>query len=172
MGDDFMNEIWKNIKGFNDFEVSNLGRVRNARLGLVKSQRSTPTGYKIVDLKENGQRHTRYVHRLVAEAFIENLSDHPQVNHKDENKENNHSGNLEWCSVAYNNSYNERAKRVGQHHKNNHPGRKQVICICTGIAYASLNEAARQTGVNRMSIAYALNGKQKTAGGYRWEVVA
>lgn len=66
------NETWKKVKGFNNFEVSDKGRIRNIKLGLIKSQRKTKTGYMIVDLKENGNKYTRYVHRLVAEAFIEN----------------------------------------------------------------------------------------------------
>lgn len=66
------NETWKKVKGFNNFEVSDKGRIRNIKLGLIKSQRKTKTGYMIVDLKENGNKYTRYVHRLVAEAFIKN----------------------------------------------------------------------------------------------------
>ena len=80
------NETWKKVKGFNNFEVSDKGRVRNIKLGLIKSQRKTKTGYMIVDLKENGNKYTRYVHRLVAEAFIKNAFFYECVNHKDENK--------------------------------------------------------------------------------------
>lgn len=79
------NETWKKVKGFNNFEVSDKGRIRNIKLGLIKSQRKTKTGYMIVDLKENGNKYTRYVHRLVAEAFIENAFFYECVNHKDEN---------------------------------------------------------------------------------------
>lgn len=165
-----MIEIWKPVAGFENFEVSSLGRVRNVALGIIKLQRPDTKGYMMVDLKESGQKRIRYVHRLVGEAFIENPAHHPQINHKDENKANNHVNNLEWCTVAYNNTYNGRAKRVGKHHQNNHPKRKKVICTCTGMIFSSVREAARKTGICNVSISYALSGKQQTAGGYKWEV--
>lgn len=68
-------------------------------------------GYKSVCLcKENIKKSFR-VHRLVAEAFIPNPFNMPVVNHKDEVKSNNHVSNLEWCSVKYNNHYNDGIKK-------------------------------------------------------------
>ena len=114
-----MEEIWKpvNEDGFEGvYEVSNLGRVRSldhkTKRGMVKGKYLKPgvdwQGYHHVVLYNNGVRKVRYIHRLVAIAFIENVYNHPQVNHKDENKANNQVSNLEWCSDSYNLSYGMR----------------------------------------------------------------
>lgn len=66
------------------------------------------TGYSIVCLHKDGEHKNYYIHRLVAEAYIPNPDNLPQVNHKDENKENNSLQNLEWCTHEYNNNYGSR----------------------------------------------------------------
>lgn len=164
-------EIWNKIEGYDNYTVSNLGRVYNIKLKRIKAQRMAPTGYLIADLKQNGVKRTHYVHRLVAEAFISNPENKPCVNHKNEVRTDNECSNLEWCTVAYNNSYNGRAKRVGEHHQKHHPSRKRVRNVDTGEIYSSVRAAGRATGVCSISISYCLNGKQKHAGNYRWEVV-
>ena len=93
-------EEWKDIKGYTRYEVSNKGRVRIKKTKVLKALRQTKTGYMITDLKENGEKQTRYVHRLVCKAFIANELNLPCVNHKDENKQNNDINNLEWCTVS------------------------------------------------------------------------
>lgn len=117
-------EKWKTIKNFDGiYEVSNLGRVRSVdRKGKMKSQSlgyvarkyngkmiaqnlDSRGMYFIVHLSKNGNSYTKLVHRLVAEAFIENPTGLPEVNHIDENKRNNAVTNLEWCDHAYNNNY-------------------------------------------------------------------
>ena len=100
-----MVEIWEKVKDFDNYIVSNKGNVINTKFGILKKQRNTKTGYKIIDLKENGKKKTEYIHRLVAEAFIPNINNLPQVNHIDENKNNAHVNNLEWCSHTYNSMY-------------------------------------------------------------------
>lgn len=165
------NEEWKKVNGFTKYEVSNFGRVRNIHTKELKAIRKTKTGYCITDLKENGKKKTAYIHRLVAEAFVENAFYLPCINHKDENKANNHADNLEWCTIAYNNNYHGRAKRVGEHHKKHHPLCKKVMCVETKEIFHSIQEASRKKNINHMCIAYCLNGKQKSAGGFRWVVV-
>ena len=165
------NERWKDIKGFTRYEVSDLGRVRNKYNKKLKAIRCAKNGYCITDLKEDGVKSTKYIHRLVSEAFVDNPNNLPCVNHKDEDKTNNRFDNLEWCTVAYNNTYNDRAKKVGKHHRTHHPLCKHIRCIETGEIFTSVRDAGRKTNICSMSISYCLNGKQKTAGGYRWEVV-
>lgn len=99
-----MEEIWKDIKGFEGlYQVSNKGNVKN-RFNKLISQENCK-GYLRVHLHKNSKYSHFLVHRLVAEAFIDNSSNLPQVNHKDEDKTNNCVENLEWCDAKYNVNY-------------------------------------------------------------------
>lgn len=114
-----MKEIWKDIEGYvGIYQVSNLGNVKRLRheefkcaqgYRVRKEMQLKPTkdekGYLHVGLCKDGGQITRRVHRLVAEAFIDNPNELPEINHKDENKENNAVDNLEWCTSSYNNNY-------------------------------------------------------------------
>ena len=104
-----MSEEWKQVVGWEGlYEVSNLGRVRSLVRqvhhrcygGKILTQPNAVTGYKCVTLHPG--RKWQLVHRLVAEAFIDNPAQNPQVNHKDGNKKNNIIGNLEWCTASEN----------------------------------------------------------------------
>ena len=107
-------EQWKQIKEFNgEYEVSNLGRVRSMKryygmVGRIMPQTRQPSGrggkltYFAVMLHMNNKSYCRKVHRLVAEAFIPNPDNLPQINHKDGCKTNNHVSNLEWCTAKEN----------------------------------------------------------------------
>ena len=75
--------------------------VKEKKLTASKHSR----GYRTVSLTRNGKTEHRYVHRIVAEAYIPNPQGLPFINHKDEDKTNNFVGNLEWCDVQYNNNY-------------------------------------------------------------------
>ena len=99
-----MSEEWRDIKGYEEkYQVSNLGRVKslkdrygNYREKILKYSKNN-RGYLTVSLCKNSKVKLFTVHRLVAQAFIENSNNYPEVNHKDENKENNRVDNLEWC---------------------------------------------------------------------------
>lgn len=71
-------------------------------------------GYKTVSLTKNGKTRTYFVHRIVAEAFIQNPNNLPMVNHKDEDKTNNYVENLEWCTAKYNNTYGSKTERQAE----------------------------------------------------------
>ena len=115
-------EIWKPIEGYEGlYEVSNTGRVRsfdryvkysNGQIHLHKGKVLSPIkdtdGYLQVVLHCNGKCKTIKVHRLVAQAFIPNPDNLPQINHKDEDKLNNCVENLEWCTAKYNINYGTR----------------------------------------------------------------
>ena len=94
-----MEEIWEEIDDEGRYEVSNLGRVMSWRgdTRILKPRLNTK-GYWIVDLFINKIRHTRLIHRLVAEAFIGDVPDGYQVIHKDGNKYNNRPDNLEFAT--------------------------------------------------------------------------
>lgn len=140
--ENLLNEIWKDIKNYDDlYQVSNYGRVK--RLGVYRTSaryykkgRYYPTkimtssigkhGYCCVQLFDySGSFKTIRIHRLVAEAFIPNPKNKPQVNHKDGNKENNCVNNLEWCTNGENGKHawdnNLRTKNFG---KDNYISRK------------------------------------------------
>ena len=109
-------EYWKPVVGYEGhYQVSNFGRVKSIKFGKeIILKQHIRRGYYSVVLSKNGILKRYSVHRLVAEAFIDNTDNLPQVNHKDENKLNNSVDNLEWCDSEYNNNYGTRNKRVSE----------------------------------------------------------
>ena len=112
-------EEWKYIEGYEGlYQVSNYGRVRSLfyrkknQVQLLKLRKVTK-GYLQVALWKNRKRKDFMVHKLVAEAFIPNPNNYPQINHKDEDKTNNCVENLEWCTNEYNHNYGTRNIRAG-----------------------------------------------------------
>ncbi len=96
-------EIWKNVIGYEGFYmVSNLGRVFSVAGNKIKEPVVTHRGYYEMALYKKTYRKRFKVHRLVAEAFIQNPENKPIINHKDTNKLNNEVGNLEWCTLREN----------------------------------------------------------------------
>lgn len=181
-----MNETWKDIRGYEGiYQISNLGRIKSLvrvknnydinTISLVKvtipekirKPQLSKDGYYRVGLTKNKKQTYFQVHRLVAEAFIPNPDELPQVNHKDENKLNNCVENLEWCTSKYNANYGTRNER--QRKKLYKP----VRCIETGIIYESLMSASDATGVNIGNLSSVCNNRvgYKTTGGYHWEYV-
>ena len=117
-------EEWKNVIGYEGlYEVSNMGNVRNVRRNTLLKLSKNKYGYIRVFLYKNGISTGFQVHRLVAQAFLPNPDNLPQVNHKDEDKSNNRVDNLEWCSQLYNNIYGSRMERQVNTRKlkNEHP---------------------------------------------------
>ena len=112
-----MKEIWKDIKDYEGhYQVSNLSRVKSIKFGKERILKPVTDrhGYLIVGLWQNNKHKTYKVHRLVAEAFLPNPDNLPQVNHKDENKLNNNVDNLEWCTNDYNYHYGTRIERISK----------------------------------------------------------
>ena len=111
-----MKEIFKDIKNYEGlYQVSNLGRVYSIRNNKILKPKLNICGYLSVNLKYKGSHVTKSIHRLVAQTFIENPYNFPQVNHKDEDKTNNCVDNLEWCSAKYNINYGTCRERAAQH---------------------------------------------------------
>lgn len=110
------NEEWRDIEGYYGlYQVSNMGRVKSLKFGKYKilKQRKRPNGYLCVTLCKEGKIKTCSVHRLVGNAFLDNPSNLPCFNHKNEDKTDNRAVNLEPCTHKYNLNYkNAQAKRV------------------------------------------------------------
>ena len=115
-----MEEIWKPINDYPGYEISNLGRVKSYKMdkinGKIMNPYKTTKGYLQIDISLDGRarknRRHLAIHRLVAIAFLPNPNNYPQVNHKDENKENNCVNNLEWCTNDYNCHYGTKIEDV------------------------------------------------------------
>lgn len=121
-------EIWKDIEGYEGlYQISNMGRVKSLAKQTLCGHRKEQTifrnekflslrcnkkGYLQVGLSKNGIRKQFTVHRLVAQTFIPNPNNLPQVNHKDENKTNNCIENLEWCTAEYNCNYGNHKSNI------------------------------------------------------------
>lgn len=107
-----MEEIWKDIPGYEGiYVVSNFGRIRNLVSGKFIKPSQKDDGYCRVCLSKNGCGKCINIHRLVAQVFIPNPDNLPQVNHKDEDKTNNVADNLEWCDAKYNINYGTSQQR-------------------------------------------------------------
>ena len=166
-----MKEEWCEVLGFDIlFEVSNYGRARTRysdKEGYTKEYREMKPrdngkGYLCFNLRQRKRQRTVYVHRLVAEAFIKNPLNFPEINHKDEDKTNNSAENLEWCTHKYNCEYGTRNERGAR--KN----RKAVKCLETGVIFESAEDAAQQLGICKTAILNCIKGRSKTSGGFTW----
>lgn len=180
-------ETWKDIEGYEGiYQVSSFGRVIsmprkvNNRWGYFISKqknikpRISKCGYGFVALYKNNKRKDVRIHRLVANAFLNNLNCYPIINHKDGNKMNNNVENLEWCSYSqntnhaiennlirfYKGSQNKKARKIAQCDLNGN-----VVKVWFGV-----RDVARQTGYSYGNIDQCIRNKRKTAYGYVWRV--
>lgn len=182
-----MKEEWRMCKGFEPFYmVSNLGRVKSVAIYSDKYQKilnrpvektknieTTRDGYKRVTISYYGKQYHCAVHRLVAQAFIDNPNNYPCINHKDENPANNIVTNLEWCTYKYNSNYGTLPRRISKWQTNSPYHSKRVYQYGLDgtfiTSYPSVNEASRVTGkVTGDMIGRVCRGIAKTAGGFKW----
>ena len=180
-------EKWKPIKGFDGYFISSFGRVwSNNQRPRFLCFSVDKCGYSHVKLYKDKKANSRLVHRLVAEAFVENTNGCKEVNHKDEDKNNNRSDNLEWCTRTYNILYGkagkERYEKMKVTQRLTHKGQRPVECLdaVTGEVlhrFFSIGEAARvmfgaygsKRSVRSNIISCCRHRKNvKTAHGYKW----
>lgn len=181
-------EVWKEVSGYDGrYQVSNHGRVKRARWEITRkdgvkttykekvlSSPNSTDGYPSLGLMKGKKRHSYKVHRLVAMEFVPNPNGYVEVNHIDENKENNHSSNLEWCTRKHNMNHGTVQKRAHSHPnaiKKLEESKRPIVAINieTGqeIHFESFNEASR-SGFNRRNIHAAITGSDKSHRGHVW----
>lgn len=170
-----MKEVWKDISEFEGlYQVSNLGRVRN-RDGLVKQTKTNNRGYIQICLHKQGKSYYKLMHRVVAEAFIPNPNELPQINHKDEDKNNNTIQNLEWCTNMYNRHFGTSIQRMAQHHNYSEVAKassKPVLQLKDGMVikqYESVMAASREVGISDSAIRQVCYGRNKNSAGFQWQ---
>lgn len=183
-----MSETWLPVVGYEGlYEVSNLGNIRSLfRYKKILKPSPSWAGYLTVELFKDKKRKRVTVHRLVAQAFIQNPDNLPVVNHKDETRTNNHADNLEWCDTRYNLTYGTAMQRRIAHtdyskeiykkiaRENGRKTSKPVLQYTKdGVFVKRFNsgkEAARETGIDHSHILECCAGKRyKSVGGYVWQ---
>lgn len=158
-------EIWKDIDGFPNYEVSNLGRVRNKKTGHIRKLSTDVVGYKSTTLYGENKPTTVRVHTLVANAFLGKRPRNYDVNHIDGDKTNNNIDNLEYCSRSDNVLH---AYKTGLNKMTT-----SIRIVETGEVFDSINECARSIGASRKNIAMCLNDKyqRNSCKGFHFEYV-
>jgi len=161
--------VWKKIKDYEqNYWISSDGIVKNNH-GHVLSPHIDKDGYLRIDLYKNNKRKKFGIHRLVALTFLNKPFPSAVVNHKDENKQNNRVGNLEWLSSKENTNYG-----FGMRRRSISQGKRVAQFDISGkliAVFSSTADAGRQTGIHRSHISMAATGKVKTARSFRWKYV-
>lgn len=179
-----MKETWKDIKGYEGlYQISNYGRVKsldhyitniNGAKQLIKERimKNGNTGnYQYVVLRKDNKSHNYYIHRLVAETFLNNPNNYTDVNHIDENKNNNRVDNLEWCNHKYNMNYGTIKEKIAKT-----LGIPIIQYSLTGDKikeWGSAAAAAKALGISRSNISKSCRNKDSycTAGGCFWRYI-
>ena len=170
-----MEEIWKPIDQFPNYNVSNLGNIKN--IITNKPLKSVcKDGYCNISLVNDKIQKTLKVHRLVALAFIENPENKSDVNHKDKNKINNHVSNLEWMTRKENNIHRckdliittNKNKPIYRIDKNTNEILETYNSIEDAATWAFNNELTKNTHNGRNAIGNCITGLSKISYGFKW----
>lgn len=141
--------IHKIIKGFEDYLVTDTGRVYSLKSQKYMQQRKDTKGYLVVNLYKNGKQNTMRVHRLVAETFIENPENKPTVDHINRNKTNNRVENLRWANMSEQNK--NRSHELNKHANKVNNGKPITLKFENEISMSFLSVGSVKS-VNRSTI--------------------
>ena len=176
-------EVWRDVKGYEGlYQVSDQGRVKSLKrkfIDKIGRERYVKEcilksvidryGYLLVSLYAGGKQKRHTVHRLVCEAFHENLDNKPQVNHINEIKTDNRASNLEWATARENSNFGTRNARLGKAQSKpvaQYAQDGELIKV-----WPSTMEVERQAGFSNGNISQAANGKYKHAYGFIWKYI-
>lgn len=154
----------KDIRGYEGlYGITMSGRVWSYRSKKFLKPADGGNGYMTVALCKDGTQKSFRIHRLVAETYIPNPDNKPQVGHIDDNPRNNCWDNLYWTTSLNNINYGKRAKCCS--------GAKKIICVETGQVFRTISEAAEKMNLDQGNISRICNGKGQTTGGYHFKFV-
>ena len=182
-------EVWKDVVGFEGlYQISNMGRVRSLNYAKKKGNVRVMKPYlnrgywRINFPKGNKKFFHKFIHTLVAEAFIPNVENKPEIDHINTVTTDNRVCNLRWVTKSENQNNPLTLKHKSDAVKGRplpkeqvrkmreeNPRSQKVICIETGVVYISASEAARQTGIPQGNISRACRKGGNMAGGYSWK---
>lgn len=165
-----------------------MGNVKSIRRNKILKPAIVYNGYERVCLTKNKKAKCFRVNRLVAETFIPNPNNYPQVNHKNEIKTDNRADNLEWCSSSYNINYGDRNNKAGkkisikismwrkEKGSDYSPRERRRVAQYTldnkfVREFRSINEAGRETNSSIGTIHKCCVGTSHTCNGYKWRFV-
>lgn len=189
-------EIWKEIEGFDNYQISNLCRVKNIKFNRLVKPLLDNRGYIMVNLYKEGKMKRLSLHRLIAIAFIPNPENKPCIDHINTDRSDNRIENLRWCTQKENHNNplslinhskaakgrivseeqkkNQSEKMKGRY-KGNKWGSKKIIQLTLDgnfiREWESIKDAADSLGVSSTAIWNCLNGKSqvKSIKGYKWK---
>ena len=170
-------EIWKDIPNYEGlYQVSNFGNVKSIerrtltkagwsfRVNEIILNKGKSLAYENVTLSKNSKTKTIRVHRLVADAFIPNTENRPQVNHIDGNGSNNHYSNLEWSTSSQNiqHSYDKLGRQSPNKGKSGVKmyNSKRVFCTTLGRYWESANLAELELGISSGKVTAVCRGER------------
>ena len=183
-------EIWKDIDGYEGYQVSNLGRVKSLdRIdsnnhplkGVILKPYISNSGYLLVGLYKQQRCYKKLVHRLVAEAFIPNPDNNPEIDHISTIKTDNRVENLRWVTQKENINnpltktkmrINARKPSKGKYGKKHHRSKPIIQYDKDGNfirEWDCANDVERVLGISNKHIGSVCLGKRKSCGGYIWK---
>lgn len=158
-----MKEVWKDIKGYEClYKVSNQGRIFSIHANKIRKLGKDKSGYLKVELYNKSCK-TYKIHRLVANTFIPNPENKPEVNHINGIITDNCVDNLEWCTTSENASH-----RIYTLHKNSLQPCKRIICKELGLIFPSITMAAKFVNLTQPTLSEVIDKENRAAGGYHW----